>query len=40
MLGFIRFLGFTQTDGVIFRNEFIMEGVKYALVSMGPRVPP
>ena len=30
LLGFFGFLGFTQTDGVIHRNEFIMDGVQDA----------
>ena len=30
LLGFFGFLGFTQTDGVIYRNEFIMDGVQDA----------
>ena len=34
MLGFIGILGFTQTDWVTYRNEFIMDRVQYAQVSM------
>ena len=35
MLGFIGIFGFTQTDWVTYRNEFIMDRVQYAQVSMG-----
>ena len=30
MLGFFGILGFTQTDWVTYRNEFIMDRVQYA----------